>query len=615
MCLNLSSNIESTNCQISSKTSCFQSSFYKLFIIVFFISSVLILPTLNVSLVALLSEAREGVVVQEMLRSGEFILPLRQGEVVPSKPIMFHWVGGASSLMFGKYDEFILRLPSALAAIGGILVVFLLISYSVNSLAGLFSSLILLSTYGYIHMGSDGRVDMLFTFFITAAICYWIAAACKVVNKGQGLENISSLSYNIVAALIGFAVLTKGPLGIVIPCLVISITAFIYSGTLGLFSLIKTNWLITLFISAPWYLFAIFKGREGFISRQIVFENLSRFVGGKGVLAKPIWFYLIHFWGQAAPWSVIFIPCLLVLLYTYLKKKDLFLKIYPDSPKARFVVLSGIIWFISLFCFISLSVGKRRAYLLSLLPSIALILGVLIDHNIELIRLFISNNNVLWSDKFKKYYLSFWAFISGLLTVLICSSFFISLLPLNEFLSPKTVATIYQIPVLFRRLPVSYIILSLCLWVLVYAFIVAASCKKNIVYLLSSFFCFTQFFLVSVLPFALALKAQTHTYKDIAKEIASYIPQDAVLTVVKKPREEFYDGFFFYYPRQAHITDPKNPILEKGKYYLVKKQILDSKKADTWRNKVKQLFVRKRQMDKDKDSIILFTVDNLVNTS
>src|SRR2546429_4798374 len=37
-------------------------------------------------------EAREGLVVREMLRTGDWILPLWNGSVVPSKPPLFHWL-------------------------------------------------------------------------------------------------------------------------------------------------------------------------------------------------------------------------------------------------------------------------------------------------------------------------------------------------------------------------------------------------------------------------------------------------------------------------------------------------------------------------------------------
>src|SRR2546428_1023456 len=41
-------------------------------------------------------EAREGLVVREMLRTGDWILPLWNGSVVPSKPPLFHWLAAGA---------------------------------------------------------------------------------------------------------------------------------------------------------------------------------------------------------------------------------------------------------------------------------------------------------------------------------------------------------------------------------------------------------------------------------------------------------------------------------------------------------------------------------------
>src|SRR5205823_14435150 len=57
-------------------------------------------------------EAREALVAREMLDTGDWILPLWNGSVVPSKPPLFHWlVTGASRLAGGQVTERTLRAP------------------------------------------------------------------------------------------------------------------------------------------------------------------------------------------------------------------------------------------------------------------------------------------------------------------------------------------------------------------------------------------------------------------------------------------------------------------------------------------------------------------------
>src|SRR5687768_4136531 len=69
-------------------------------------------------------EPREAVQVWEEVHSGEWVLPLRNGRELPSKPPLFHWIGGATALVTGTVDEFAVRFPSALLATLAVLLTF-----------------------------------------------------------------------------------------------------------------------------------------------------------------------------------------------------------------------------------------------------------------------------------------------------------------------------------------------------------------------------------------------------------------------------------------------------------------------------------------------------------
>src|SRR2546425_9431489 len=65
-------------------------------------------------------EAREGLVVREMLRTGDWILPLWNGSVVPSKPPLFHWLAaGAAPLPRAGGTQHTPRAPPIVLAGGG----------------------------------------------------------------------------------------------------------------------------------------------------------------------------------------------------------------------------------------------------------------------------------------------------------------------------------------------------------------------------------------------------------------------------------------------------------------------------------------------------------------
>ena len=58
-------------------------------------------------------EGREALVTQEIVRSGNFILPLRNGETIPSKPPLLHWFGAAVSMLSGGVSMWSVRFPNA----------------------------------------------------------------------------------------------------------------------------------------------------------------------------------------------------------------------------------------------------------------------------------------------------------------------------------------------------------------------------------------------------------------------------------------------------------------------------------------------------------------------
>ena len=59
-------------------------------------------------------EAREALVIQDIVKNNNWALPLRNGEL-PSKPILYHWIAAVFALLVGLSD-FTIRLPSVIGA-------------------------------------------------------------------------------------------------------------------------------------------------------------------------------------------------------------------------------------------------------------------------------------------------------------------------------------------------------------------------------------------------------------------------------------------------------------------------------------------------------------------
>ena len=147
--------------------------------------------------------------VWEIYTSGEWILPLRNGHIIPSKPPLFHWLGVLLSLAGGGLSELTIRLPSALLATIGV--------SSLTQLAQCYGELKLdLSPGLFLQRVSSGhgaglsaRVDMTLTACMVAAFLFFFALHQRhQVSRWQAL---------LFFALLGLATLAKGPVGAILP--------------------------------------------------------------------------------------------------------------------------------------------------------------------------------------------------------------------------------------------------------------------------------------------------------------------------------------------------------------------------------------------------------------
>ncbi len=296
-------------------------------------------------------EGREALVVQEMVRSGNWILPLRNGDTIPSKPPLFHWLGALASLTGTEVSEWAVRLPSALLSAAGVVLTFVLGCHLVGRGGGFLASLMLLTTPVYVEMGREAWVDATFSFFILLALTSFYLMYEN--RRWQG-----GLSYTCALAIAG-AVLSKGPIGYILPGLIILLFLLSQKNFAFLRSLFSTPALfLALLIPALWYGLALWQGGEAFFYKQIWQENFRRFFAGAGKYKEPFYFFILPFLQGGFPWSLLFLWAAgRFFLSGSLQDKTM----YP------------LVWWLAIFGFFSLSAGKREVYLLPLYPATALL--------------------------------------------------------------------------------------------------------------------------------------------------------------------------------------------------------------------------------------------------
>jgi len=149
---------------------------------------------------------------KEMLKANEWITPLIFGKPQFEKPILYYWLVELSFKFFGV-NEFAARFPSALFGIIGCLAIYFIGRILFSSLSGLIASLFTATCTQYIIITRACVTDVVLTAFITLCFLFFLL----------GLEKENKLFYIISAVMAALAVLTKGPIGVFIPAVIIGL--------------------------------------------------------------------------------------------------------------------------------------------------------------------------------------------------------------------------------------------------------------------------------------------------------------------------------------------------------------------------------------------------------
>ncbi|MGB6335479.1 MAG: phospholipid carrier-dependent glycosyltransferase, partial [Thermoanaerobaculia bacterium] len=209
-------------------------------------------------------------VAQSMYVSGDWVAPRRMGVIWVDYPPMIYWVGSASSHLLGGMTEFALRLPIALSAILLVLVTCGVVSRWFDPRTGLWSGFVLATFTEFVFEAICYRTDMLFASFIGIGVLVYAAGAGE---RPRWLLRVAGF------ALLGLAVLSKGPLGLLLPGLVLTLWHGARREWRRLLELAPLA-LVSIAVALPWYVAcARAMGVETFLG-EILAQNFERFQSG-----------------------------------------------------------------------------------------------------------------------------------------------------------------------------------------------------------------------------------------------------------------------------------------------------------------------------------------------
>ncbi|RPJ04262.1 MAG: phospholipid carrier-dependent glycosyltransferase, partial [Deltaproteobacteria bacterium] len=233
---------------------------------------------------------RYAEVAKEMIQSGDWIVPRFNGEIFLHKPPFLFWLIALPSTIHGSVSPFLARLPSAFFAWLGAITVYLWGRKIWSGRRwGMVSAGILISSYLYFWQGRIARTDMVFSVLILLSLYFF--------HESYSVEDpsLSTLFSFLFMALAG---LTKGPVGILFPLLIMFLFLLRRS---QLKYFIRKDSIFGYFVAAviPGVWVVLFLHQMGWEEALMAWQEseiLSR--------QAPFYLYLTRVWVDFAPWSI-----------------------------------------------------------------------------------------------------------------------------------------------------------------------------------------------------------------------------------------------------------------------------------------------------------------------
>jgi len=295
-------------------------------------------------------EGRNAERAREILVLNNWLIPHENFLPALDKPVFLYWLIAISYKVFG-ISEWSARLPSALAALGCLFVLYRFARIRWGLWEALWTVLILATGVEFFIFSRLVIFDMTLTLFTTIALCEFYSAA-QAENKNTRRRHCL-LMYGAMA----LATLLKGPIGVMIPGMVF----FFYL-------LLTRRWrllahmdmvigaLVFFVIVAPWYASAEARN-PGYLRYFLLEENYLRFLTPHFHRTKTWYYYFLVVSAGFAPWSVL-IPFIV---------KDFCKKAIDD--RSLFLIL----WIVVPFVFFTLSNSKLPHYILPIFPALAIL--------------------------------------------------------------------------------------------------------------------------------------------------------------------------------------------------------------------------------------------------
>ncbi|MEQ8381425.1 MAG: glycosyltransferase family 39 protein [Coleofasciculus sp. A1-SPW-01] len=353
---------------------------------------------------------------RQMTVTGDWITPYFNGETRFDKPPLVYWLMAIGYHLIGV-NEWAVRLPSAMSAIALTILGFYTLRYFGISRprtlvdhqqmdvedtpkspnlerqrwlsAGIGATLIALNPITLV-WARTGVSDMLLSGCMgTALLCFFIGYVqgetgkqeagaqdsryCgQIMGDPKPILGFASGWYLAFYILIALAILAKGPVGFVLPGLIIGAFLLYLGKFWQVVREMRLVWGLGLIgvLAIPWYVLVTLANGEDYIEKFFGYHNIERFVGVVNHHWAPWYFYFLVVLVGFAPWSC-YLPLAIARLRFWQVKK------WRESPRVSQLGLFALCWFAGVFGFFTIAVTKLPSYVLPLMPAAAILVALL----------------------------------------------------------------------------------------------------------------------------------------------------------------------------------------------------------------------------------------------
>jgi 4-amino-4-deoxy-L-arabinose transferase-like glycosyltransferase len=303
-------------------------------------------------------EPRFALVAQDMLHSGDWLFPRVGGDLYADKPPLYFWLMAASMALTGSLRVGFL-LPSLLAGIGSVVLVYDLLRRVRGREVAFAGGLVLLLTFQFVWQFRQAQIDGVLCFLTTLSLCGllrhlfagpalgwffvgWAAAGLGVITKGVGFLPLLALLPFVILAARGWpaAVPHRDPRWWLGPVF--------FLGAIAL-------WFVPMMLATS-------AGGELLEYRnEILFQQTVTRYAEAWHHHEPVWFYLV----KVMP--LLWLPLAALLPWLWPRWRS---ALRAGSRDTFVAVL--LAWVVIVVLFFSASPGKRGVYVLPAVPALVM---------------------------------------------------------------------------------------------------------------------------------------------------------------------------------------------------------------------------------------------------